>query len=354
MENKLWGTLKTKALNIHLIPKTSIIEFLVLFFILIFAIIIRINGLDFYSDDADSFYIYTYSTAIFNYNNPYLRILDSDMIHNQKYATSPPLYFYLGMIPLYFGYSSYPSWIFFMKIFFLIPVDFGVAILIYIILKQSANNSWFRITAVFIWLVNRWGLYVYTYALIDTFTIFFILLSLYYFYSRPEVSSLLLGIAIATKLFPIFLLPFYLISHHQKGVYKLLKYVFFALIPLFLVSLPFIVLSIPEAYFKSLLFSATRQGDSSMKIVGPELMPFFGEEGVDTRIPLLISYLVLYLIHWKKVFNTYMFTTTGLLIWNLMNANVYAQYWVWFIPFALILIGKIIDTGALSNPVMQI
>lgn len=91
-----------------------------------------------------------------------------------------------------------------------------------------------------------------------------------------------------------------------------------------------------------------------MSIVGPELMPFFGEAGIDTRIPLLISYLVLYVFHWKKMFNTYMFTTAGLLLWNLMNANVYAQYWVWFIPFALILLGKIIDTGALSDPVMQI
>jgi len=343
-----------KIVHFLKINKSSFFEYFVLLLILTFAIIIRINGLDFYSLDEDSFSIYTYSTTIYDHHNPYLRILTSDMIHNQKYPSYPPLYFYLGLIPLYFGYSSYPSWIFFMKIFFLIPVDFSIAILIFIILKKSPNtNPWFRVFAVYAWLVNRWALYIYTYALIDTFTIFFILLSLYYFYSQPEFSYFLLGVAIATKLFPILLLPLYLISHRPKRVYILLTYLFFAIMPFFLVSLPFIISS-PEAYYRSMLFSATRHGDLKMRVIGPELMPFFGASGVNTRIPLIIAYLGFYCIHWKKAFNIYTFTTLGLLIWNLMNPNVYYQYWVWFIPFALILFGRIISTNASSDSNVEI
>ena len=322
--------------------KSSFFVYFILFLVVIFSIYVHLNGLYVYSLDSDSYWIYNYTLAIHHNQNPYLRILNSDMIQNDKYPTYPPLYFYLGLISLYFGYSSYPSWIIFMKIYFLIPADFGVALLIFLILKKHLTTKpWFSMFAIYIWLFNRWTLYIYTFALIDTFTIFFILLSLYYFYSQPEFSSLLLGIAIATKLFPIFLLPLYLISHRSKSVYKILVYLFLAIMPVFFVSLPYIIWS-PEAYYKSILFSATRQGDTITRLIGPQLIPSFGTCGVDTRYPLIISYLLLYFVHWKKNFNIYMFTTVGLLIWNLMNANVFYQYWVWFIPFALILFGKTI------------
>jgi uncharacterized membrane protein len=276
------------------------------------------------------------------------------MILNDKYPTYPPLYFYFGLIPLYFGYSSYPSWIIFMKVYFLIPADFGIALLIFIILKRHATTKpWFGVFAVYVWLFNRWTLYVYAYGLIDTFTIFFILLSLYYFYSQPEFSSLLLGVAIAIKLFPIFLLPLYLISRRSKGVYRILAYLFLAVMPIFLVSLPYIIWS-PEAYYKSLLFSATRLSDIVSKPIGRELMPLLGIHGVDTRYPLIIFYLGFYFLHWKKKFNIYVFTTVVLLLWNLMNTNVYCQYWVWFIPFALILVGKTISTYASSDSKAEI
>jgi hypothetical protein len=78
-------------------------------------------------------------------------------------------------------------------------------------------------------------------------------------------------------------------------------------------------------------------------------MPSLGVYGIDTRYPLIISYLLLYFVHAKKNFNIYMFTTVVLLLWNLMNANVYYQYWVWFIPFALILFGKTIFTYVSSD-----
>jgi len=334
----------------HLIlNKSSIPVYLILFFIVILAIIVHINGLYVYSTESDNYWIYQYTLTIHNNKNPYLRILNSDMIRNDKYPTFPPLYFYLGLIPLYLGYSSYPSWIIFMKTYFLFPADFGIALLIFLILKRHSNaKPWFSVFAIFIWLFNRWTLYIYTYALIDTFTIFFILLSLYYFDSQPEFSSLLLGVSIAIKLFPIFLLPLYLISHRSKSVYRILAYLFLAIMPILLVSLPYLIWS-PEAYYRSLLFSATRQGDKYYRLLGPELMPSFGYYGFDTRYPLIICYLGFYFVHWMKKFNTYMFTTAGLLIWNLMNTNVYPQYWIWFIPFALILFGLTIFTYTSSD-----
>jgi hypothetical protein len=73
-------------------------------------------------------------------------------------------------------------------------------------------------------------------------------------------------------------------------------------------------------------------------------MPSLGVYGIDTRYLLILSYLGFYFVHWQKKFNIYMFTTLVLLLWNLMNANVFYQYWVWFIPFALILFGKTIST----------
>jgi uncharacterized membrane protein len=134
-------------------------------------------------------------------------------------------------------------------------------------------------------------------------------------------------------------------SHRSRSVYKMLAYLFLAII---LVSLPYIIWS-PEAYYKSLLFSATRQSDIISKPIGRELMPLLGIHGFDTRYPLIISYLGFYFLHWKKKLNIYMFTTVVLLLWNLMNANVYYQYWVWFIPFALILCGQIISTYTSSD-----
>ncbi len=330
----LLGNLKQYLIS----NKSSLLIYFTLGLIFAFAIYIRINGLSYYQIWSDSYMLYIYSNEIFNGQNPYLRILSSDMIRNRKYPTYPPLYYYLGVIPLYFGYSSFPSWIVFTKLFFLIPTDFSIAILIFIILKNRTDiNPWYGVLSVFIWFFNRPNLTTYFYALIDTFTIFFVLLSLYFFTSRPNFSYFLLGVAIAAKLFPVFLLPLYLITHRKKNIYTLLTYLFYALICVILVSLPYLIWNI-EAYSRSLLFSATR-AESGFSRGTLTMAPWIAEYNFLSRLPMLFAYFLLYYIHWKKQFDIYLFSAISFLIWPLLSPVVFTQYFVWFVPFALITFG---------------
>ncbi|WP_287585466.1 glycosyltransferase 87 family protein [Candidatus Borrarchaeum sp.] len=334
----LLGNLKQYLIS----HKSSFLLYCTLGLIFAFAIYIRINGLGYYQRASDSFMLYTFSNEIFNGQNPYLRILSSDMIRNRKYPTYPPLYYYLGVIPLYFGYSSYPAWIVFTKLVFLIPTDFGIAVLIFIILKNRTDiNPWYSVFSVFVWFFNRPNLSIYFYALIDSFTIFFVLLSLYFFTYRPNFSYFLLGVAIAIKLFPIFLLPLYLITHRKKNIYTLLAYLFYALICVILVSLPYLIWNI-EAYYRSLLFSATR-AESRFSTATLTMAPWIEKYTFLSRLPMLFAYFLVYYIHWKKQFDIYLFSAISFLIWPLINPVVFNQYFVWFVPFALISFGIHLD-----------
>ena len=60
----------------HLIQnKSSFPLYFILLVIVVFAINVHLNGLYIFVPHADSYYIYTYTVAIFNDQNPYLRIL---------------------------------------------------------------------------------------------------------------------------------------------------------------------------------------------------------------------------------------------------------------------------------------
>jgi uncharacterized membrane protein len=70
----------------------------------------------------------------------------------------------------------------------------------------------------------------------------FVLLSYYFFQTgKQEYSLLSLGIGVAVKLYPIFLVPIYLLKIKWKGVRSLMKNLFIILSPTFLICLPFII-----------------------------------------------------------------------------------------------------------------
>lgn len=88
-----------------------------------------------------------------------------------------------------------------------------------------------------IWISSIWGMF-------DSLPALCTLLAFMYFVDgKKEVSAIFLGLGIAFKYYPILLLPIVLLYEwKQKKVNDALRYVLYALIPLFVVSAPFLVI----------------------------------------------------------------------------------------------------------------
>ena len=69
------------------------------------------------------------------------------------------------------------------------------------------------------------------------------------------------------------------------------------------------------------------------------MAPWIAEYNFLSRLPMLFAFFLLYYIHWKKQIEIYLFAAISFLIWPLLSPVVFGQYFVWFIPFALISFG---------------
>ena len=168
------------------------------------------NNSYFYYQKHDIYYEYQASQQLQKGENPYKRILEGNMIENDKYATQLPLYFYfLGFI----GKISQNNFDVFLENFRLILFWFHLAggVFIYLLFRRI-NKLFVGYCAAVFYMFNVWSLSSFIYLKQDMIAIALLVLSFYFFRNKTHrwISYVLFGLSLGIKHIGIFVFPLYL------------------------------------------------------------------------------------------------------------------------------------------------
>lgn len=177
--------------------------------------------------------------------------------------------------------------------------------------------------ALSLWLFNPFTIILlYVFSNVDIFPLFFILLS--YFYYKKEknfLSAVLLGIGAGFKMYPLLLLPFFLIN--QKNWRRITVYLAGALGTFFLILLPFMGQAMLQASLVSGLSTRIFQGQISLG---------FGESLYPAVIGLVIIYAIAFIK--KNIPIENLILVLLLTLFSFIHFHI--QWLMWGAPFALV------------------
>lgn len=278
----------------------------------------------------DVYYIWVEGKRILDGENPYDRILQGNMRDNDKYPTYFPVYYLLSALTQAAGLRDYNAWIIFWRIIF-DAFHVAIGLLIFIIFRFH-RMIFLGVFGALFWWFNRWSLEVIRLTQTDLVPLFFLLLSLYWFERRQNISLVLFGLSLGLKQIGIFMLPIYLIWVWQREAS--VKRVLFGLllissIPL-VASAPFLVWG-PEGFARSILFSATRRSVNHFRV--PAVDVRFGWVGFPARIPMLVLLLMLYVGVWQQAIRRFTAALLTMAVFIAFNPVLFVQYLVWAVPF---------------------
>lgn len=301
---------------------------------LLVAATIATTALYYGSDPAgsDIYYSWGEGARILRGENPYSRILGSDMLHNDKYPTYFPLFYLLSAATQGMGFREYPEWIGLWRIVFAF-FDVGIIAILFWLPYRRGLPLLAAFAGAF-WALNRWTLFELRIAQLDFIPIFFLLLSLALFEKRQRLSLLLFGVSISAKQIGIFLAPLYLIwawrsaPEASRRRATIVAGATLAVIPL-LLSLPFLVAD-AEGYLRSIFFSATRLPSSHFEAfsIDAEL----GLVGLWAKLPMLA---LMALVYGLALFGQVGRFTAALLVLSVFvdfNSVLYTHYLCWVVP----------------------
>jgi uncharacterized membrane protein len=264
--------------------------------------------------------------------NPYDLILDSDMRHNDKYATYFPLFYEASYLSIRFGLNNFDDWVRFWRQVFN-GFDYAIAILLFVVFARK-RLEWGGVAAAGFWLFNRWTLYVVTTTNLDFIPIFFMLAA---FVLYPKKTALLFfSLSLALKQIGIVIAPLFVVwafIAEDKWRYGLIQAIkiaaIIANIP-FMSSLPFLIRNV-EGFARSIAFSATRLPDTHIQVSSIDAL--LGWEGMLARIPMVILFLSVYWMAARGIGGKYLPAVLVFTIFISFNAVLFTQYFVWLIPF---------------------
>jgi glycosyltransferase involved in cell wall biosynthesis len=289
--------------------------------------------------NSDIFNTYKDGYRLFEGENPYIRVLGSDMLHNEDYPTYFPLFYLLSTIIHILGIQQFANWLAFWRFVFLL-VNISIGLLLYGILYKRGLKA-LALFAILFWLFNRWTLGLSFSADLDFLPIFLVTLSLIVFPSSYLLSGLLFGLSLSLKQIAIFLIPLYLIwawkaspSRRVNAVVNMSTAVaFFPIVT----SLPFLIWS-AEGYIKSVFFSISRLADVGFN--SRTLDFYYGWVGFPARIPMIAMLIVVYIMAFyyrKRVFSM------SLLVMGtfaFFNPVIFNSYMAWLIPLIPLVVSE--------------
>jgi len=199
--------------------------------------------------------------------------------------------------------------------------DFGIAFILYHYFKQPRT----KYQALMLWLFNPISLYAtYCMGVFDIIPVFFTVLSAFYLKkNKLLISALYMGVGIAFKMYPVFLLPFIILK--TGNWLSKAKIGLVSMLPVILTNLPFIF----SSAYRYMVFSP-----KSQKMFYMQWM-LSGAEGI---FPFLLFLCLLYLFAQNKLFRpryyiTY-FMATFLLLFSV--THYHPQWFIWIAPFLII------------------
>jgi uncharacterized membrane protein len=157
----------------------------------------------------DIYYIWLEGKRIIAGENPYARVLASDMRDNDKYATYFPLAYLFSALVQKLGFLEFLDWLYLWR-----PLSFSfhIGIVALALRYFYIRGLWLLGLAVAaVLLLGRWSVYITRVNHLEFAAVFFLLLSLVLLKEKPRLSLLAFSISLGVKQIAIFLLPLYLI-----------------------------------------------------------------------------------------------------------------------------------------------
>lgn len=278
----------------------------------------------------DIFVLFNEGTALLNRENPYEKVLASESLRfNQEFATHFPIFYMLSWGAQAAGLQTFPVWLAFWRVIFLL-FNLSIAALLFYVPHRQHGQTALAVFAAIFWLFNPWTLSLTMVSLIDFIPIFFMLLSIYWFPRKRTLALLCFSLSLGIKQIGIFLVPVYLVWTWQANEGRALKgfladVLLIGGIPL-LTSLPFLVWN-AEGFIKSILVSATRAPETHFG--APSLDALIGLEGIPAKLPLLLMIALVALLAWQKRVPYYTAAFLVMLSFVDFNSVLFLQYMTW-------------------------
>ena len=280
----------------------------------------------------DIYYLWVEGQRILNGENPYARVLASNMRDNDKYATYFPVFYWLSAASQALGLRDYDAWINFWRVIFN-AFHIAIGALIFLILQRE-RLGWLGAFGALFWWFNRWTLEVVRIADIEFVPIFFLVLSLWLVRRRLFLALFLFGLSLGLKQLAIFMTPIYLIWAWQSTDHAQWRRVFAAAAIIasvtLVASLPFLLWN-AEGFIKSVVFSATRNPAGHLGV--PSFDEWIGWVGIPAKLPLLALLGFVYVGVWQRRVKTYASALLTMCVFLDFNSVLFRQYICWALPF---------------------
>lgn len=293
----------------------------------------------------DIYYIWLEGKRIIVGENPYTRVLASDMRANDKYATYFPLAYLVSAWLQKLGFREFLDWLYLWR-----PLSFlfHLGIVALVLRFFYARGLWlFGFAAAAILLLGRWSIYITRVHHLEFAAIFFLLFSLLLLKNRTRWSLLSFSLSLGIKQIAIFLLPLYLIylwktAAKTKRINELGVGLLIILSIPVLTSLPFLAWD-AEGFVKSILFSATRAGSSHIE-GAPSLDMMFSQNlpwlvGLKAKLPMLLLMGLIYLSFLTEKVSILACSALVLMVFLYFNSVLFLQYFLW--PLSLTLLALV-------------
>lgn len=211
--------------------------------------------------------------------------------------------------------NNYPNMMFFMLVLKFPYLFFDIAL--GLVLYKIYNNK----KILYFWLFNPITIYlIYILGNFDIIPAFLTVLSFYFLRkNKLFLSYLLIGFAIALKIYPVMFLPFFIL-YDSKNLIKNIKYGLIAFLPLLLSVIPFIH---QNSFYASFFGSGLTQKILEYKVLNIPIFPVF-------YLLILANYTF---SKSKNRFELAMFQTFLMFIGLV---KFHPQWIIWFLPFLLI------------------
>jgi hypothetical protein len=298
---------------------------------------------------SDIYYNWVEGQRILKGENPYLRILDSDMRVNQKYPTYFPLIYLLSAATQMLGLRDYLTWLSFWHG---LIVSAGVAIgaAIFYMLYQRRGLAAAAFGALF-WLFGRWALLNSQASTFDFLPILCMVTSIWLLGAAPDMAAsrrrqtvafLLFSLSLALKHLDAIIVPLFIIWAWQAApVGRKLRETAWSSVLVFCIPaitvIPFVVwhgqtvISNTEAMLRSLVFEVTR--DPAMHIQAPSIDSFMAMAGPAARLPTLIMLALAWGAFTQSRIGLFTAGLMSMAAFLDFNPVFFVQYQAWMVPF---------------------
>lgn len=308
----------------------------------------------------DIYFIWSEGKRIALGENPYGRILNSDLRINDKYPTYFPVTYLAIALFHKLGFTEFQDWLIIWR-----PLSwlFHVGLVVLIFRAFQRRGVWLLgAVSVGILVFGRWSLYIVRVHHVEFAAIFFLIYSLVILKKRTQLSLFMYSLSLGIKHIAVFLLPLYLIylwieANRGDRFRKVGLGILLILSVPVLTSLPFIVLN-AESFFKSIAFSATRYGAvhvggaPSIDLFIAKIFPWF--VGFKAKLIMLSLMGLTYLSFWREKIHVFIASTITMMIFLYFNSVLFLQYFIW--PLSLLLLAfsevvgsKVADDDARVN-----